>query len=181
MRDGSVSAYDLEGDRFDNQRVIHHEYGLIVEVGRRFGRFHGWITYRVLHDSAFRLNGDVFSALWNQEWNAVLATITNADGRTRISGRNANELVRKNGTRLRIEITGSNPFRTKQGGFEYKWKEQNGGGRFGPGRWSRLPLDATDSRGRPLYTGSDEPEYLGRAERVIPNPETAPDPYGGDS
>jgi hypothetical protein len=179
MRDNSISAYDIAGDRFDNQRVLHHEYGLVLEVGNRFGRMHGWITYRVLHDSAFRLNGDVFSQLWNQEWNAVLANIS-TDGRTP-SGRAASELRRRNNTRLKMQITGSNPFRTDLGSYEYRWKEQHGGGRFGPGRWSRLPLEAGDRYGRPLYSGSSEPEYLGKAERVIPNPATAPDPYGGNS
>jgi hypothetical protein len=52
------------GDRFDNEHVFAQEFYYTIEAGAR-GAMHANVTFRVLHDSAFRLNAERFEALFS--------------------------------------------------------------------------------------------------------------------
>ncbi len=52
------------GDRFDNEHVFAQEFYYTIEAGER-GAMHANVTFRVLHDSAFRLNAERFEAMFS--------------------------------------------------------------------------------------------------------------------
>lgn len=73
---------DWSNDRYDATHVFAQTWSVDYEVGGRLNRVHAMVTFRVLHDSAFRVNMDpgdptsfpfLFSAEFNAEARAQVA------------------------------------------------------------------------------------------------------------
>lgn len=111
-------------DQFDNQHVVHHEFSVAPEFGEQ-GRSHANINYRVLHDSAFQIDRQLFEHYFRQEWNEV-AAVQNP------------EWVIPEGQRLYVSIKGFTDYFTE----EYDNKENP---EF-RGWWTRRPLYAANER-----------------------------------